>query len=212
MSIEEENFNYEAVETIVTLLKSNVQRSDIPNIGTELKQNFVLSKRKSKEQRIKQKKSKKKQCLTRKEKLHLGFYTIPRDGVKYEEMLVLNHIWTGYMEELLDLHKPVPECPSRSWESFTQSVYKADFHGSILKVIRSKCPSYVSKIGICIMDTKNTFKIISKDNVITTIPKKCSVFELYLKNLRIALFGKHMCIRPAERSNKKFKGHSNPDL
>lgn len=208
----EEEFNKEAVQTIVTFLKSNLPRSDVQNIDNELKQNFVLAKRKSKGQKKQQIKSKKKHCLTRKEKRQLRFYTIPRDSVKYEDVLSMNQIWTGYMEQLLELDKPVPECSSKNWDSFTQSIYKADFHGSILHVIRSKCPSYVGKMGICIMDTKHTFKIVSKDNVITTIPKKTCVFELHLKNMRITLFGKHMCIRPAERSTKKFKGHFHPDL
>lgn len=210
----EDTFNKEAAQTIITFLKTNVPKSDVPNVEQELKTELVLSKRKGKNLRKKPKR-KKKQLLTRKEKKKLGFYNISRNSIKYEDFVAMHHIWKGYMKELLELDKPGVaqiETVKKNMENFTQSVFRADFHGSLLHVVRSKCPSYVGKIGICIMDTKNTFKIVSKDNLVTTIPKKESVFEMCIDNLKLTLFGKHLCVRPAERSTKKVKGHFFPDL
>ncbi|XP_049879004.1 ribonuclease P protein subunit p29 [Pectinophora gossypiella] len=207
----EEPISKEATQAVVNFLKSNVPKSDVPNIETELKKDFVLSKTKGKKFKKKPKK-KKSQNLTRKEKKALGFYVLPRNSVKYDDVLPMNQIWTDYISQMLELDKPIPNCTSKSWETFTQTLYKADFHGAMLTVVRSKCPSYVLKSGICIMDTRNTFKIISKDNIITTIPKRESVFEMKVKNVRITLFGKHFCVRPAERSTKKVKSCLHPDL
>lgn len=207
----DENFNKGAAEAIVGFLKSNVSKSGQQNIEAELKTDFVLAKKRGKGQKRKSK-NKKVRCLTRVEKKSLGFYAIPRRGVKYDDVLPLNKMWLKYISEVLELDKPVPDCTSKAWENFTQALFKADFHGSILKVVRSKCPSYVDKTGICIMDTRNTFKIVSKDNVTTTIPKRDCVFEMYLGKSKATLFGKHLCIRPAERSTKKIKGHIHPDL
>lgn len=207
----EEYFNKESVETIVNFLKANVPKSEIGNVEAELKKDFVLAKRKSKTQRNKKKK-KRARCLTRREKKKLNFFNIARNSLKYNEIQPMNEIWLAYMSQLLELEKPIPDCTSKSWETFTQTLYRADFHGSILKIVRSKCPSYVGKIGICFMDTRNTFKIISKENIITTIPKKECVFEIFLKDIKITLFGKHLCVRPAERSTKRLKGHLYPDL
>lgn len=207
----DETFNKAAAVAIVGFLKANVAKSGISNIDAELKTELVLAKKRSKTQKRKTKK-KKVRGLTRKDKTGLGFYKIARNSVKYNDVLPMNKIWLEYMNELLDLNKPIPDCTSKSWENFTQTVYKADFHGSILKVVRSKCPSYVDKTGICIMDTRNTFKIVSKDNIVTTIPKRESVFDMYLNNIKVTLFGKHLCVRPAERSTKKVKGHIHPDL
>ncbi|CAB3219879.1 unnamed protein product [Arctia plantaginis] len=207
----EEPINKEAAEAIISFLKANVSKSAIPNIENELKTEFVLAKKRSKVQ--KRRKTKKKvKSLNRKEKKSLGFYTISRDSVKYNDILPMNQVWQKYISEVLDLDKPIPDCTSKAWENFTTSLYKADFHGSELSVIRSKCPSYVGKSGICIMDTKNTFKLVSRDNVVTTIPKRESVFEMYLNKLKITVFGKHLCVRPAERSTKKIKGRLLPDL
>lgn len=40
------------------------------------------------------------------------------------------------------------------------SLYKCDFHGAHIKVISSKCCSYVMVAGVIILETKNTFQII----------------------------------------------------
>lgn len=207
----EESINKEAAEAVISFLKANVSKSAIPNIENELKTEFVLAKKRSKVQ--KRRKTKKKvKSLTRQEKKSLGFYTIARDSVKYNDILPMNEVWQKYISKVLELDKPIPDCTNKAWESFTTSLYKADFHGSELSVIRSKCPSYVGKNGICIMDTKNTFKLVSRDNVVTTVPKKESVFEIYLNKYKITLFGKHLCVRPAERSTKRIKGRLLPDL
>lgn len=207
----DEKIDKQSADAIINFVKSNVSRSDVPNVEAELKKDFVLAKRKSKTQKKKARK-KKTRNLTRKEKKSLGFYSLPRRGVKYDDVLPMNAIWLEYINTMLELDKPIPDTSSKRWEMFTQSLYKADFHGSILEVVRSKCPSYVGKIGVCIMDTKNTFKLVSKDNVVTTIPKRDSVFVMYLNKFKVTFFGKHLCVRPAERSSKKIKGHFHPDL
>lgn len=207
----EETLGKEATKTIINFLKNNIPKGDIPNIEAELKKDFTLAKRRSKTAKRKTKR-KKTRCLTRTEKKALSFYDIPRNSVKYEDVLPMHQIWTDYMSETLELHKPIPHINSKGWENFTQTLYKADFHGSYLHIVRSKCPSYVSKRGICIMDTRNTFKIVSKDNIVTTVPKRECVFEMTVKNVKITLFGKQLCVRPAERSTKKIKSHLHPDL
>lgn len=53
------------------------------------------------------------------------------------------------------------------------SVLKADFHGCFLTVSKSCCPSYIGSTGIVIMETRNTFKIITKQNHI-----KCKLISV----------------------------------
>ena len=43
-------------------------------------------------------------------------------------------------------------------------VMKADYHGSILRVWRSKCPNYVGTEGILVQETQNTLRLITKEN------------------------------------------------
>lgn len=49
---------------------------------------------------------------------------------------------------------------------FSSLIHKSDFHGAIIKVVRSKCSTMVGHKGIVILDTKGTFNIIGKDNVL----------------------------------------------
>lgn len=202
----------ESEQAIINFLEINVPKSDHVNIESELKTDFLLAKKKSKQSRKKKPSTKKVKILTRKEKKALSFYEIPRNSVKYEDFLPMHEMWIQYASQILELDKPLPDPNSKSWEQFTQTLYKSDFHGSYLSVVRSKCPSYVGKNGICIMDTRNTFKLLSKESVVTTVPKFSSVFEMHIKNVAVTLFGKHLCVRPAERSTKKVKSQSHPDL
>ncbi len=47
-----------------------------------------------------------------------------------------------------------------------QKVMKADYHGSLLSVVRSKCPSYIGVKGILLQETQNTLRLIDTDNKI----------------------------------------------
>lgn len=50
------------------------------------------------------------------------------------------------------------------FEQLNNKLYRADFHGALVTVIQSKCPSYVGLTGIIVMETKNVFKILGQDN------------------------------------------------
>ena len=91
------------------------------------------------------------------------------------------------------------------YEQTSAILHKSDFHGAKLKVSSSKCTSLVGQTGIVLLDTKGTFSIISKDNVLRVIPKSDSMLELIWKKARFTVYGKHLCYRSAERATKKIK-------
>ena len=64
---------------------------------------------------------------------------------------------------------------SSQWET---KFLKADYHGLILTVIRSKCPHLVGQTGILVQETKNTLKIITKDDVMKSMNTKI-IFLIY---------------------------------
>lgn len=57
-----------------------------------------------------------------------------------------------------------PSVEEATYDNFSKILVKSDFHGAIVTVTRSRCPSLVGITGIVAMDTKNTFKILGKDN------------------------------------------------
>ncbi|XP_031764387.2 ribonuclease P protein subunit p29 [Galleria mellonella] len=200
-----------SMQAVMNFIMSNVPKKDIPNVEMEAKKGFVLSKSKSKQNK-RTKPKRKKNGLTRNQKKTLGFYNQPRNLIQYADVIPINNIWENYMEQLLGKNMQIPTPNSKGWENITQTLYKADFHGCRMHVVRSKCPGFVGKMGICVMDTRNTFKIVSENNIATTIPKKDSVFEISFKDMKFTIFGHHLCTRPADRTSKKVKGHSYPDF
>ena len=104
---------------------------------------------------------------------------------RYHFFVPLHHLWMGYMSELLGLPKPshLPmEKAMPSSVGMHPKLVKADFHGSLLRgtsicslvnfkrlrlcrtVHKSKNPSLVNQAGIVIVETENTFKVITKEN------------------------------------------------
>ncbi|XP_061819815.1 ribonuclease P protein subunit p29 isoform X2 [Nerophis lumbriciformis] len=49
-------------------------------------------------------------------------------------------------------------------QAVQQKLLKADLHGAIMTVVRSKCPSYVGTTGILIQEFKHVFKFITQQD------------------------------------------------
>lgn len=173
----------------------------------ELNQYHELSNVKTVKKEKKFKKQKKR--LSRKEIKNLGLYSMPRESMKYNDYKNLNELWVGYMEEQLgDDFKQLEKSLTLAdphYDMMSGLIHKSDFHGAKIKVLQSKCSSLVGQKGIVIMETKETFNIISKDNILRIIPKVSSLFELKWKKVRFTIFGKHLKMKSAERSVKKLK-------
>ncbi|XP_023253052.1 ribonuclease P protein subunit p29 isoform X3 [Seriola lalandi dorsalis] len=93
-----------------------------------------------------------------------------------------------------------------------QKLLKADFHGAIITVVRSKCPSYVGTTGILIQEFKHVFKIITEEDRLKVIPKKSSVFAVEINGFVSHIYGSRFEQRASERSAKKFKVRGTIDL
>lgn len=189
--------------------KKNDRIQDL-SIFTELKNEHKKVKKP-------QKQKQQKKRLSRKEFKELGLYSLPRKTLKYEDYLELNQLWDSYMDQQFDAGdlqslqmKFSPSNPQ--YEQLSGLIHKSDFHGAKVKVTHSKCASLVGHKGIILMDTKGTFSIICKDNVLRVIPKSDSIFSLKWHKARFVIYGKHLCHRSADRSTKKIKSLSLIDL
>ncbi|XP_014237217.1 ribonuclease P protein subunit p29 [Trichogramma pretiosum] len=190
-------------EYVVKFLENALPSCDVNEINDVLKKDFILDKHKGK---FNKKKCEKNYIKLRKNITFLKHQT----DIHYEDMLPLNSLWLGYM--LNGIGKIVPPSLSPQCEKICQQMIKAEYIGAKISITRSKCPSYYGLEGIIILDTKCTFKIISKDNVIRSIPKSSCVFKVHFGKFNLEVFGKDLCIRPAERCVKKFKTFNIPKL
>ncbi|XP_007887592.1 ribonuclease P protein subunit p29 isoform X2 [Callorhinchus milii] len=89
---------------------------------------------------------------------------------------------------------------------------KADLHGAIVTVVKSKCPSYVGTTGIILQELKHVFKIITMENKLKVIPKMNSVFSVEIDRFVSYIYGSKFQLRAGERSARKFKVKGSIDL
>lgn len=86
---------------------------------------------------------------------------------------------------------------------FLEKLLKADLHGAIISVFKAKNTSFVGLQGILLVETANMFVFISENHKLRKIPKKETVFEIVLQNVKYRLVGNEVM---GERCFKKYKG------
>ncbi|KAF8986471.1 RNase P/RNase MRP complex subunit [Entomortierella lignicola] len=184
---------YEADKVYSTKVKNKVLMFDNP----------AKDQTEAKEKQKNRRRANKSKALTAKEKRSLNVYNIPIEARKYELFMPLHELWKGYMDELFRSTNPV---------AFTQKLLKADFHGALITVSRSKCPTYVGSSGIVAQETENVFNIITPSNALLVIPKVNNVFTLHIKGSVFTVHGNQFRYRASQRSTKKFKSKPTIDL
>jgi ribonuclease P protein subunit POP4 len=183
-----------------------------------------------------QRKSKKPKPLSAKQKRALGVYDIPKEQQKYAIYEPLHKMWCAYMRDILGLAEG--KRAHVDAQGAGPVMVSADYHGALVEVTRCKCPSRVGLKGIVVKDTKFTFEIVTKRDVVKTVPKEYTVlrFEVpleekteYQKNegdggdgkeekeakkkpLVFEIHGNQFSSRAPDRANKKFKPRFDPDL
>jgi ribonuclease P protein subunit POP4 len=168
-------------------------------------------------------KSSKPKPLSAKQKRALCLYDIPKEQQKYAIYEPLHRMWCGYMQEILDL--------KRGKKTYVEPLsagpllVSADYHGALVEVVRSRCVSRVGLKGIVVKDTKFTFEVVTKKDVVKTVPKEHTVFRFEVpfeedqtvedaskKPLVFEIHGSQFQSRAPDRANKKFRLHLDPDL
>ncbi|KAM9366648.1 ribonuclease P protein subunit p29 [Symphorus nematophorus] len=151
--------------------------------------------------------SKRAKGLNARQKRAMKIFHIKPEHQKYELFLPLHELWKQYITDLCGGLKP-----TGSPQFVQQKLLKADFHGAIITVVRSKCPSYVGTTGILVQEFKHVFKIITKEDKLKVIPKRNSVFAVEINGFVSHIYGSKFEQRASERSAKKFKVRGTIDL
>ncbi|USP76106.1 uncharacterized protein yc1106_03380 [Curvularia clavata] len=160
--------------------------------------------------------------LSAAKKRALGLNEIPKDQQRYSIYEGLHNLWIGYMREVLgvnDASKGILITPNASG----QILATADMHGALVTVVRSRCVSRVGLEGIVVRDTRFTFEIITKNNVVKSVPKEHTIFRFQIplpcgegetpkEPLTFEINGEQFQTRSADRANKKFRIHYQSDI
>ncbi|XP_060924092.1 ribonuclease P protein subunit p29 [Limanda limanda] len=190
-----------------SFLKHSIQhqeRHDLKNILSH--KAVVLGYSRPKKDQSKRS-SKKAKGLNARQKRAMKIFQIKPQNQRYELFLPLHELWRQYIIDLCSGLKP-----TSSPQLVQQKLLKADFHGAIITVVRSKCPSYVGTTGILVQEFKHVFKMITKENRLKVIPKRNSVFAVEINGFISHIYGSRFEQRASERSAKKFKVRGTLDL
>ncbi|XP_041846851.1 ribonuclease P protein subunit p29 isoform X2 [Melanotaenia boesemani] len=187
-------------------LKSSIKPSPCNDMQTMLTHKAVILGYTRPKRERKKKHSKKAKGLNSRQKRAMKIFQIKPEQQRYELFLPLHQLWRQYIVDLCGGLKPT--CP----QFVQQKFLKADFHGAIITVVRSKCPSYVGTTGILVQEFKHVFKIITKEDKVKVIPKRNSVFSVEINGFVSHIYGSKFEQRASERSAKKFKVRGTIDL
>ncbi|CAJ1048580.1 ribonuclease P protein subunit p29 isoform X1 [Xyrichtys novacula] len=187
-------------------LKNSMQRTSKHDLDSMLSYKAVILGFTRPQKDKSKRSSKRAKGLSAKQKRKMKVFQIKPEHQRYELFLPLHELWRQYIIDLCGLK------PTSSPQSVQQKLLKADFHGAIITVVRSKCPSYVGTTGILVQEFKHVFKIITKEDKLKVIPKRNSVFEVEINGFISHIYGSKFEQRASERSAKKFKVKGTIDL
>lgn len=151
--------------------------------------------------------SRRSEILPRRKYRPLCLYTIPRYGITYEEAKKIHKVWKSYVRHSLGINDndvlPLPH--QKGYSNLSLLLFRTDLHGARLEVLVSNCKTLVGLIGIVVLETRNTFQLVGRDNNLRTVPKIGNVFAFSLGNVSVSCSGNQLLLRSAERSVKKVK-------
>jgi len=210
---EEEN----KVEKVKEFLRKHVPKSDQKEIDEEFKKNVPLSKQLKK--KIKQPQpTRKGKYLTAREKKDLGLSKLDKDGLRFETFKKLHYLWLDYMREIIDFGKIETSetaidtgaayggrMPAVLDENLQLKICRADMHGCLMKVTRALNSCLIGIQGIVVMETRHTFQIIDKKNILRNVPKSGTCFTFVIDGLLITISGSSFVMKPHERAVRKWK-------
>ncbi|XP_045192955.2 ribonuclease P protein subunit p29-like [Mercenaria mercenaria] len=142
--------------------------------------------------------------LSARDRRKLKVFDIKKDGHKFEEYVPLHRLWQDYMRDILDIPRYASEVAGQKKEN-NERLLKADYHGCMIVVRKTRCPSLLGLAGIVLMETRNTFKVVTKENKIKCLPKMNTLFSFELDGYVFTIHGNQFCSKPTMRVRKKFK-------
>jgi len=157
--------------------------------------------------------------MGRREAAEKGLWRLLPSEAKWELWVPLHQLWCAYVAEMLG----TDIAPAAK-------LVKADFHGSIVTVRRSRNPALVGAGGIVVLETENTFKVVTRQDKLKVLPKQGSVFVFAVPHhttatgttttrtvldgphVEFELYGNQFCFRAADRAGRKFKHKESIEL
>ncbi|VDM66782.1 unnamed protein product [Strongylus vulgaris] len=111
---------------------------------------------------------------------------------RYAQVEPLYQMWCEYYRSLLGDQQKAPD----------ERMLKADYHGALVLVAEAHNPTMVGIVGIILLETRQTFQLITKEDKYVVIPKQGTALQFILDGRVFTLFGDAMRYKPSLRGKK----------
>lgn len=201
-------------KSLKEFLVETLPQSEQKEIDDEFKKTLALTKgQKAKKVKAQVKKRRKGQYLTAKERRGLGLNRLPKRGLNFADFHPMHDLWLEYMRKVVgnSLKKPQVKESSPSTvvtlgdEQLQMRVSRADLHGAFVKVVKAPNPKLIGMEGYVVMETRNTFQLVTKRSKRKIVPKSGTYFSFCVDEILFTVDGSTMCMKPSERAVKKWK-------
>ncbi|VDO25148.1 unnamed protein product [Haemonchus placei] len=113
-------------------------------------------------------------------------------ALRYAQVEPLYQMWCEYYRGLLGDREKMPD----------ERMLKADYHGALVLVAEALNPTMIGIVGIIILETRQTFQLIAKDDKYLVIPKQGTALQFILDGRVFTLFGDAMRYKPSLRGKR----------
>ena len=120
----------------------------------------------------------------------------------FDAMKPVHELWVDYINAL---RSTVQRVSATHQHQLRDKVMRADLHGALIRVVRSRNATVVGTCGYVLVESKMAFQVVTRQNAIRLIPKLHTVFDVYHPTAIFRFYGDHLLMRAAERSIRKFK-------
>jgi ribonuclease P protein subunit POP4 len=126
-------------------------------------------------------------------------------SLKFCDLKSMIDCWNEYIALLLN--------KSTQSDTITSKMLKADLHGALIQVSKSKNTNLNKLRGINLLETRRTFNLLCEDDKVRTILKRGSEFSIDLpyeeKKYSVKILGDNFIYKAVERSKAKYKNKYN---
>lgn len=138
--------------------------------------------------------------LSAKQRRALGVHRVPEEQCVFERFVPLTRLWDEYATKVIS---------SNSNETAALKLCGLDYHGCVMTVVRSTCPSRVGLEGVVIKETAKTLLLVSKANCSHVVPKAGTHFAFAVAGRKFCLDGDRFPPMSARRPPQKERGQAN---
>jgi ribonuclease P protein subunit POP4 len=119
-------------------------------------------------------------------------------------------LWVSYFDSILGIDGKVSASGSElAPDAIAAKSLKADLHGALVGIMKCCSRKHMEGMqGLIIIETEHTFRLVTAENKLLSVPKHGTLLALRHRGWVIAVNGSAIEYRPWDRALRKWKSDS----